>query len=78
MVLSVDNADNALAEGEATASEDSSNQEIDKPALMMESMKLGLFQMEIIEGKIKALLGGGSANMMVTALKAREAQWSRA
>ena len=58
----------ALAEG-AMASEDLADQEIDEPVLMRENVKLGLFQMEILEGKTKAQLGE-SAHVMVTPLKA--------
>ena len=63
----------ALTEGGATASEDSAGQEINKPVLMRETMKLGPFQMEILEGKTK-LLSGESVHVMVTPLKAGEAQ----
>ena len=76
-VLSTDGMDGALAEGGAMVSEDSADQEINEPVLMRESMKLGPFQIEILEGKTKPLLGE-SAHMMVMPLKAGEAQWSGA
>ena len=42
----------SLTKGGATAPEDSQDEEIDGPILVRESMKLGPFQTEIIEGKI--------------------------
>ena len=57
----------------ATASVVSPDQEIDKPVLMKESLKLGPFQTQIIECKTKPLLGE-SAHMMVTPLRAYKAQ----
>ena len=57
----------------AAASEGSQDQEINEPVLMRESMKLGPFQTEIMEGKIKSLLGE-SIHTMVALLNAGEAQ----
>ena len=63
----------APAEEGATMSEASQGQEIDKPVVMKESMKLGPFQTQIIECKTKPLLGK-SAHVMVMPLKAGKAQ----
>ena len=52
----------------AVAPADLQDQEINEPVTMRESMKLGPFQTEIIEGKIKPLLGE-SAHTMVAPLK---------
>ena len=68
-----DGVDGALAEGGATALEDLVDQEINEPFLMQESVKLGLFQMEILKGKSKTMLGE-SAHVMIAPLKAGEAQ----
>ena len=67
----------ALVEGGTMALEDSVNQEIDEPVLMRESVKLGPFQTEILEGKTRAQLGK-SAHMMIMPFKAGEAQQSGA
>ena len=77
VVLPTNSVDGALAEGGAIASEDLADQDIDEPILMRESMKLGPFQMEILEGKTKPFLGE-SAHVMVVPLKAGEAQQSGA
>ena len=74
-VSSIDGIGSALVEGGATATEDSADQEIDEPVLMRESIKLGLFQMEILKGKTKTQLGE-STHVMVAPLKAGEAQQS--
>ena len=47
--------------------------EIEEPVFMKESVKLGPFQTQIIKCKTKPLLGE-SAHVMVTPLKAGEAQ----
>ena len=75
MTPSVDDTGGAHVEGGAMASEDSDDLEINEPVLMRESMKLGHFQMEIIEGKMKPLLRE-STHILVTPLKVGEAQWS--
>ena len=69
-VSSTDGTGGALTEAENLV-----GKEINDPVLMRESLKLGLFQMEILEGKTKLLLGE-SAHMMVTPLKSGEAQQS--
>ena len=70
-------SDGTLAEGGATASEDLMDQEIDEPVLMWESVKLGLFQMEILKGNTKTKLGK-STHVMVAPLKAGKVQQSGA
>ena len=72
-----DGVGGALVEGGVMASDDSADQEINKPVLMRESVKLGPFQMEILQGKTKTQLGE-STHMMVVPLQAGEAQWSGA
>ena len=57
----------------ATMSVASPDQEIDKPVIMKESLRLGPFQTKIIECKTKPLLGK-SAHMMITHLRVCEAQ----
>ena len=76
-VSSTKGVGNALAEGGATTSEDLVDQEVDEPVLIRESVKLVPFQMEILKGKTKTLLRE-SAHVMVTPLKASEAQQSGA
>ena len=44
---------------------------IDKLVMVWESIHLGLFQMEIIEGRVKPLLGDTSY-VMITPLRAKE------
>ena len=60
----------------ATVYVTSLDQEIDEPVFMKESLKLGLFQIQIIECKTKPL-PGESAHMMITPLRAYEAQPER-
>ena len=57
----------------ATVSVASPDREIDEPVFMKESLRLDLFQTQIIECKTKTLLGE-SAHMMITPLRACEAQ----
>ena len=63
----------APADEGATTSMASPDQEMDKPVFMKESLKLGLFQSQIIECKTKPLLGE-SAHVMIMPLRACEAQ----
>ena len=65
------------SEGGATATKTSQGQEIDESIVMKESMKLGLFQTQIIECKTKLWLGE-SAHVIMTPFKSGEAQPSRA
>ena len=58
---------------DAIMSAASPDQKIDELVFMKESLRLGLFQTQIIECKTKPLLGG-SAHMMITPLRACEAQ----
>ena len=67
-----DEASSPMDEG-ATASVASPDQEIYEPIFMKESLRLGPFQTQIIECKTKPLLGE-SAHMMITPLRACEAQ----
>ena len=64
-------------EGGATMPKVSQGQEIDKLIIMKESVKLDLFQTQIIGCKTKPLIGE-SAHVMVMPLKADEAQPGRA
>ena len=57
----------------ATTSVASTDQEIDEPVFMKESLRLGPFQTQIIECKTKSLLGK-SAHVMIMPLNACEAQ----
>ena len=57
----------------ATVSVASPDQEIDEPVFMKESLRLGQFQIQIIECKTKPLLGE-STHMMIMPLRACEAQ----
>ena len=74
---SMDDAGSACVEEKAMASEDSVSQEINESVLMGESIKLGPFQMETLEGKMKLMLGE-SAHMTVAPLKVGKAQQSEA
>ena len=66
-------ASSTPADEGVTMSEASQDLEIDEPIFMKESMKLDPFQTHIIVCKTKPLLGE-SAHVMVTPLKAGEAQ----
>ena len=57
VVLLTDGMGCTLVQGEAMTSEGLADQEINEPVLMRKSMKLRPFQMEILEGKTKPLLG---------------------
>ena len=69
----VGDAGSTPADKRATVSGASKDQEIDEPVFMKESLKLGPFQIQIIECKTKPLLGE-SAHMMITPLRAYKAQ----
>ena len=73
VALESEDASSTPAEEGTTVSGASQDQEIDEPIFMKKSMKLGPFQTQIIECKTKPLLGE-SAHVMVTPLKAAEAQ----
>ena len=67
-----DEASSPVDEG-ATTSVASPDQEIDEPVFMKVSLRLGLFQTQIIDCKTKPLLGE-SAHVMIMPLKVCEAQ----
>ena len=69
----LEDAGGSPTEGGASKPEASQGQEIDKPIIMKESMKLGPFQTQIIECKTKPLCGE-SVHEMVTPLKAGKVQ----
>ena len=71
--LEVGDMDGDPTDEGATTFVASLDQEIDKPFFMKENLKLGPFQTQIIECKTKPLLGE-SAHMMITPLRANEAQ----
>ena len=71
--LEAEDISSAPADEGATTSVASPDQEIDGPVFIKGSLKLGQFQTQIIECKIKPLLGE-SAHMMVTPLRVYEAQ----
>ena len=61
------------AEEAVTASESPAGWEVDEPVFMKENVRLGLFQTQILECKVKPLTGE-SAHVMVMPLRARESQ----
>ena len=73
----LEEGDNASIESEAGACATPVEVEVAKPITMRESVDLGPFQMKIIEGKVKHLLGE-TAHVMVTPLKAGKVQSSGA
>ena len=73
VVSEVGNEGSSPADEGSTMSVASQDQEIDKPVFMKESLKLGLFQTQIIECKTKPLLGK-SAHEMIMPLRAYEPQ----
>ena len=57
----------------ATAPEPPMGQDLDEPVFMKENVRLGPFQTQILECRVKPLIGG-SAHVMVTPLRAGETQ----
>ena len=66
-------AGNGSADEGAIAPELSLGLDINKPALMKENVRLGLFQTQILECRIKPLIGE-SMHVMVIPLRAGESQ----
>ena len=65
-------SDGPLEEG-AAAAEHPTGWDLDKPVFMRENVRLGPFQTQILECRVKPLIGE-SAHVMVTPLRAEETQ----